>query len=243
LVSALPAGAPFDELRDEEGLIRAHWRPFARTLDQITLAEYERRQAAARATVRDNGVTYNVYDDSAGQARPWQLDIVPFILSQNDWKAIEAATIQRAELAELVLRDIYGEQKLIAEGVLPPHLVLGHPQFLRPMAGVKPAGGVHVHLYSADLARGPDGSWKVMASRADAPGGLGYALENRIVVSQTFPDAFADMRVARLAAFFNAYRETILDLGHSRRDRAVLMTPGPYNDPISSMSISPIISA
>lgn len=229
-MAALSADARFDELRDEEGLIRPHWRPFARTLDQITVPEYERRQAAARATVRDNGVTYNVYDESAGQARPWQLDIVPFILSQHDWKAIEAAIIQRAQLAELLLRDIYGEQRLIAEGVLPPHLVLGHPQFLRPLSGVQPAGGVHVHLYSADLARGPDGSWKVMASRADAPGGLGYALENRIVVSQTFPDAFADMRVARLASFFNAYRETVLDLGHSRRDRAVLLTPGPYNE-------------
>ena len=224
------APARFDELRDEEGLIRPHWRPFARTLEALPRAEYERRQAAARATVRDNGVTYNVYDDSAGQARPWQLDIVPFILSQNDWKAIEAAVIQRAQLAELVLRDVYGAQNLVRTNVLPPHLVTGHPQFLRPLAGVTPAGGTHVHLYSADLARGPDGAWKVMASRADAPGGLGYALENRLVVSQTFPEAFADMRVARLASFFNAYRETILDLGESRRDRAVLLTPGPYNE-------------
>jgi uncharacterized circularly permuted ATP-grasp superfamily protein/uncharacterized alpha-E superfamily protein len=231
-VAASSGNAParFDELRDEEGLIRPHWRPFARTLEALPRAEYERRQAAARATVRDNGVTYNVYDDSAGQARPWQLDIVPFILSANDWKAIEAAVIQRAQLAELVLRDVYGAQHLVRTGVLPPHLVTGHPQFLRPLAGVTPAGGAHVHLYSADLARGPDGVWKVMASRADAPGGLGYALENRLVVSQTFPEAFADMRVARLASFFNAYRETILDMGESRRDRAVLLTPGPYNE-------------
>jgi uncharacterized circularly permuted ATP-grasp superfamily protein/uncharacterized alpha-E superfamily protein len=231
-VAALSGDAParFDELRDEEGLIRPHWRPFARTLEALPRAEYERRQAAARATVRDNGVTYNVYDDSAGQARPWQLDIVPFILSANDWKAIEAAVIQRAQLAELVLRDVYGAQALVRTGVLPPHLVSGHPQFLRPLSGVTPAGGIHVHLYSADLARGADGVWKVMASRADAPGGLGYALENRLVVSQTFPEAFADMRVARLASFFNAYRETILDLGESRRDRAVLLTPGPYNE-------------
>jgi uncharacterized circularly permuted ATP-grasp superfamily protein/uncharacterized alpha-E superfamily protein len=230
VASAGKAAARFDELRDEEGLIRPHWRPFARTLDALSLVEYERRQAAARATVRDNGVTYNVYDDSAGQARPWQLDIVPFILSASDWKGIETAVIQRAELTELLLRDIYGEHQLVARGVLPPHLVSGHPQFLRPLAGVTPAGGVHVHLYSADLARGADGNWKVMASRADAPGGLGYALENRLVVSQTFPDAFADMRVARLASFFNAYRETVLDLGHSRRDRAVLLTPGPFNE-------------
>ncbi|HEU0096896.1 MAG TPA: circularly permuted type 2 ATP-grasp protein, partial [Rhizomicrobium sp.] len=222
--------ARFDELRDSEGLVRPHWRAFARTLTQLSPEEFERRQTSARATVQDNGVTYNVYDDKAGQARPWQLDIVPFILSASDWSKIEAAVIQRAQLADLLLRDVYGPQRLIRESVLPPHLVTGHPQFLRPLCGTTPANGVHVHLYSADLARGPDGSWKVMASRADAPSGLGYALENRLVVSQTFPENFGDMRVARLASFFNAYKEGILSLGASRRDRAVLLTPGPYNE-------------
>ena len=220
----------FDELRDADGQVRVHWRPFARTLSQLSPEEYARRLASARATVRDNGVTYNVYDEQAGQARPWQLDIVPFIVSANDWKAIEAAVIQRAMLADLILRDAYGPQRLIREAVIPPHLLLGHPQFLRPLCDTTPAHGVHVHLYSADLARSPDGSWRVMASRADAPGGLGYALEDRLVVAQTFPEAFGDMRVARLAAFFNAYRESILEMGATRRDRAVLLTPGPYNE-------------
>ena len=222
--------ARFDELRDADGTVRPHWRALTRTLTQLPPEEYGRRQASARATVRDNGVTYNVYDEQAGQARPWQLDIVPFIVSASDWKAIEAAVIQRAMLADLILRDAYGPQRLIRESVVPPHLVLGHPQFLRPLCDTSPVHGVHVHLYSADLARSPDGSWRVMASRADAPGGLGYALENRLVVAQTFPEAFGDMRVARLASFFNAYRENILSLGASRRDRAVLLTPGPYNE-------------
>ena len=229
---AQPLNAPtrFDELREADGTVRAHWRPFARALSQLSPQEFERRQAAARATVQDNGVTYNVYDDKAGEQRPWQLDIVPFILSPGDWSKIEAAVIQRAQLAEMILRDVYGPQQLIRSNVLPPHLVTGHPQFLRALCGAAPAHGVHVHLYSADLARGPDGNWKVMASRADAPGGLGYALENRLVVAQTFPESFGDMRVARLAAFFNAYKESVLELGQSRRDRAVLLTPGPYNE-------------
>jgi uncharacterized circularly permuted ATP-grasp superfamily protein/uncharacterized alpha-E superfamily protein len=226
----LGAAAPFDELRGPDGLVRPHWRSFARTLSQLSPDEFARRRAAARAAVRDNGVTYNVYDQDAGQARPWQLDIVPFILSSADWKIIEAAVIQRAELAELVLRDIYGPQRLMREGTIPPHLVLGHPQFLRPLCDTRPVQGQHVHLYSADLARGPDGAWRVSAARCDAPGGLGYALENRLVVSQTFPENFGDLRVARLAAFFNAYRENILAMGQSRRDRAVLLTPGPYNE-------------
>ena len=91
-----PIASRFDELRDGDGTVRPHWRDFARTLSQLSPEEFARRQASARATVQDNGVTYNVYDDRGGQARPWQLDIVPFILSSNDWKAIEAAVIQRA---------------------------------------------------------------------------------------------------------------------------------------------------
>jgi uncharacterized circularly permuted ATP-grasp superfamily protein/uncharacterized alpha-E superfamily protein len=230
LDQSVSAAARFDELHDASGEIRPHWRAFAHALTSLAPEEFARRQNAARATVQDNGVTYNVYDDRGGQARPWQLDIVPLILSPGDWAKIEAAVIQRATLADLLLRDVYGPQRLIHEGVLPPHLVTGHPQFLRPLCGAQPVEGVHVHLYSADLARGPDGNWKVMASRADAPGGLGYALENRLVVAQTFPESFGDMRVARLAAFFNAYRESVLGLGISRRDRAVLLTPGPFNE-------------
>ncbi len=91
----------------------------------------------------------------------------------------------------------------------------------------QPAQGVHVLLYSADLARMPDGSWMILSSRADAPGGIGYALENRIVVGQTLPELFGDMGVQRLASFFNSHREYVLSLAQSRKGRAVLLTPGP----------------
>ena len=94
--SSLAQAARFDELRDEEGLIRPHWRMFAKTLTGLPPEEYARRRASAGAMVRDNGVTYNVYDETAGQTRPWQLDIVPFILSAADWRNIETAVIQRA---------------------------------------------------------------------------------------------------------------------------------------------------
>ncbi|MEI9995576.1 MAG: circularly permuted type 2 ATP-grasp protein [Rhizomicrobium sp.] len=222
--------ARYDELRDADGAVRPDWKPLADALGAMGTAEFARRGAAAQAMLRENGVTYNVYDDAGGQARLWQLDIVPFVIGQSDWRMIEAGVIQRAELTNAVLRDVYGPQKTIAQGHLPPHLVHGHPQFLRPLVGLEPPDGVHVHLYSADLARMPDGSWMIVASRADAPSGIGYALENRIVVGQTFPDLFSEMRVQRLASFFNAYREHVLSLGHGRRGRAVLLTPGPHNE-------------
>jgi uncharacterized circularly permuted ATP-grasp superfamily protein len=192
-----PPVARYDEMLDRAGGLRPQWQALARAFKQMTPEEYASRLASTRNMMRDNGVTYNVYDEAGGQARPWQLDIVPFVIGTSDWSIIEAGIAQRARLADLILRDIYGPQKLIAEAHIPPHLVFGHPQFLRPLMGVEPVGGVHVHLYSADLARKPDGSWVVMSARADAPIGIGYALENRIVISQTFPDLFQDLQVER----------------------------------------------
>ncbi len=227
-VTARPAR--YDELHDANGAVRAAWKPLADAIAAMPAQEYARRSAAAQATISENGVTYNVYDDAEGQARLWQLDILPFVIGAADWTAIAAGVVQRAHLSNEVLKDIYGPQKLMAQGVLPPHLVLGHPQFLRPLVGVTPPQGVHVHLYSADLARMPDGSWMVLASRADAPSGIGYALENRIVVGGTFPDLFNDMRVQRLASFFGRLRESVLSLAHNRNGRMVLLTPGPHNE-------------
>lgn len=227
---SLRPSAVYDELRDGRGDIRSHWRPLTDSLGAMSADEFARRRAAADSVIRDNGVTYNVYDEAGGHARPWQLDIVPFVVDAADWRVIEAGIIQRAMLANEILRDIYGPQRIVAEGHLPPQLVLGHPQFLRPLAGIEPPGGVHVHLYSADLARTPDGSWIVLASRADAPSGLGYALENRIVIGQTFPDLFAGMRVQRLASFFQAFRDHAQSLARGREGRVVLLSSGPYNE-------------
>ncbi len=222
--------ARYDELRDAKGHVRAAWKPLADVVTSMPVEEYARRAAAAQAAISENGVTYNVYDDAEGQARLWQLDILPFVIGASDWAAIEAGIVQRAHLSNAVLQDIYGPQRLIADRLLPPHLVLGHPQFLRPLVGITPPQGVHIHLYSADLARMPDGSWKVLASRADAPSGIGYALENRIVTGGTFPDLFNDMRVRRLASFFSTLRESVLSLAHKRNGRMVLLTSGPHNE-------------
>jgi uncharacterized circularly permuted ATP-grasp superfamily protein/uncharacterized alpha-E superfamily protein len=222
--------ARYDEMAEQDGRLRPQWQRVVRAFEQMTPPDYAARLASMRAMVRDNGVTYNVYDEAGGRARPWELDPVPFVIGAADWKIIQTGIAQRARLADLILKDIYGPQQLIKSGDIPPHLVFGHPQFLRPLMGVQPVGGVHVHLYSADLARMPDGSWMVLSARADAPSGIGYALENRIVISNTFPDLFRDMQVERLASFFHAYREFVLDLAEQKKGRAVFLTPGPYNE-------------
>ncbi len=220
----------YDELRDGSGTIRPHWQRLADALLLMPPEEYRHRNDSATRMVRENGVTYNVYDDASGLERLWQLDIAPFVISPDDWSVIETAVKQRAGLANAILRDVYGAQRLLRDGVIPPQLVFGHPQYLRAMHGATPADHVHVHLYSADIARARDGSWIVHASRADVPTGLGYALENRIVVSQTFPELFGELGVQRLATFFRHHRDAVVALARGESGHAVLLTPGTYNE-------------
>lgn len=213
------------------GVPRApHWERLRRFFETLPRAEYARRVDSARRIIKENGVTYNLYDDAEGMERPWQLDVVPYVIDAAEWRFLEAAVAQRARLANAILRDLYGPQDLIADRRIPPHLVFGHPQYLRALQGARPVGDAYVHLFAADLARDASGRWTVLANRVDAPGGVGYALENRIVSSQTLPELFRELAVQRLASFFADYRAAVLGLARATPGRAVLLTPGPYNE-------------
>src|SRR5436189_3221829 len=132
------------------------------------------------------------------------------ILPEEEWGRIEAAIVQRATLLNKVLLDVYGEQRLLKDGSLPPALVFGHAGYLRPCRGARHPGDVMLHFYAADLARSPDGHWWVVGDRTQAPSGAGYALENRLVVSRVFPQMFRELHVERLASFFAALRDSLL---------------------------------
>ncbi|HEX7156571.1 MAG TPA: circularly permuted type 2 ATP-grasp protein, partial [Burkholderiaceae bacterium] len=199
--AAAPAGH-FDELRTPDGQLRPHWRGFFEHLGAAGLADLDRRLALLRRRVHEHGVTYNVYGDEHGPARRWLLDLLPFIVARDEWKAIEEGVVQRAGLLSALMQDIYGEQRLLRDGLLPPSLVLGNPNYLRPVHGFSAPGGVYLHLIAFDLARAPDGHWWVASQRTQAPSGLGYALENRLIVSRLFADGFAGLRVQRLASSF-----------------------------------------
>ncbi len=211
---------------------RAHWHLFFRSVAELGMPELSRRWREAQHIIRENGVTYNVYGDPRGTTRPWQLDPIPLLISPSDAEFLEGALIQRARLLELVLDDLYGPQRLLADGLIPPELVFANPGFLRPVRGISLPGGRRLHLYAANLSRTPDGGWVILGDRTQGPSGAGYALENRIVLSRTLPEAFGDCRVHRLALFFRTLRDTLKSLAPRNRDnpRIVLLTPGPYNE-------------
>jgi len=232
-LAVAPGDGHYDELREPDGGLRPPWQQFFTHLGATGFADLDRRAAMLARQIRDDGVTYNVYRPDGGGERPWSLDLLPLILGADEWAQIEQGVAQRARLLNAVMRDVYGPQRLLRESFLPPALVYGHPGYLRPLAGFVPADGVYLHIVAFDLARGPDGAWWLIGHRTQAPSGLGYALQNRMIVSRLFPEAFRELRVQRLGASFRRlldmlYRASPAEPGMTAR--VVLLTPGPYSE-------------
>jgi uncharacterized circularly permuted ATP-grasp superfamily protein/uncharacterized alpha-E superfamily protein len=232
LASYVPDPRRYDELLDEHGAVRAHWRALVERVTADKADDTARRALElTRRLIVENGVAYNVYSDPQGADRPWALDPLPLVLSQDEWRKIEKGVAQRARVLEALLADLYGPQRLLAEGLVPPELPFGHPNFLWPCHGLVPRGGSWLHLYAADLARAPDGRWWLLADRTQAPSGAGYALENRDIVEQVLPQAIRDLGVRRLRHFFSEMRERLRGLyDDSINPLVVILTPGPFNE-------------
>ncbi len=227
-----PAEGIYDEMCSAAGVYRPHWNAYMTSLSEIGREELARRWKTARQRIRENGVSYNVYGDPLGMDRPWILDAIPILISPNEWRDLEAGLIQRARLLNWILADLYGPQKLLRGGHLPPAIVFGNPGFWRPCCNLPLPDQTHLHLLAVDLARSADGQWWVLSDRLQAPSGAGYALENRIVLAETFPDLFREFQVQRLASFFRAFRDNLMRLSPAmnRNPQVVLLTPGPYNE-------------
>lgn len=222
----------FDESLTAAGALRPHYEKFLNSLGQIGEHERSRRWENSRRLVHEQGLTYNVYGDVRGMERPWELDPVPFLIAPEEWRSLETGLIQRATLLNKILSDCYGAQELIRSGWLPPALVFGQPDFLRPCHGIRPAQNRFLIFYAADVARSPDGRWWVTSDRTQIPTGAGYALANRLVTSRILPEAFRDCQVHRLAGFFREVQKTLAQLAPRGVDnpRIVLLTPGAYNE-------------
>ena len=183
----------FDELNEAPSAARPLWRPLIQSLQQLGRHELQSRWENGRRIIREHGVTYNVYGDPEGMDRPWGLDLVPLLLSGEEWAAIEAGLIQRSRLFNLILADIYGgSQRLLRDGFLPPELVYANPSFLRACRGMQVTGQVYVHLHACDLGRSPDGQWWVLSDRTQSPSGAGYAWQNRSVLARILPEQIRD---------------------------------------------------
>lgn len=222
----------FQQMLAENGQPDPHWATLFTSYFRLGEDEILSRNNDILRLIRENGVTYNIHGDPSGLNRPWKIDIIPFLINRNEWNKIEAGLRQRAELMNFILSDIYGEQRLIKNGILPMELVYNHPGFLRECAGIKPNGKKSLVLYSADLARSATGSLWVVNDRTQAPSGSGYALENRTTMTRVIPELFDGLKVRHLSPYFNALRDGLASIAPSQagNPRIVILTPGANNE-------------
>jgi uncharacterized circularly permuted ATP-grasp superfamily protein/uncharacterized alpha-E superfamily protein len=222
----------YNELLGVDGNLQPHWHTFFESLKSLGQSEIEDRSRDILRLLKENGVTYNIYDDPFGLNRPWNLDIIPFLISIDEWKKIEPGLKQRATLLDLILKDIYGERQLIKNGLLPAELIYNHSGFLRQCVGIKHHSKHCLILYSADLARSANGNIWVLNDRTQAPSGYGYALENRTAMSRINPELFNGLKVRQLSSYFTDIQESLQEIAPYQKEnpRVVILTPGPSNE-------------
>lgn len=225
-------GVP-DELIGPDGQVRPLWHPLLDHLATLSSADLTRAIDRADLYLRDSGVIYRQYDTAAGTAsveRPWPLSHLPVLIDEADWTRLSAALIQRADLLELVMADLYGANRMVAEGHLPGALLAENPEWLRPMVGVTPRTGHYLHFVAFEIGRGPDGKWWVLADRTEAPSGAGYALETRVATTRAFGPQLFGQQLHRLAGFFRDFRDHLLSMRADPAARVAILTPGPWNE-------------
>jgi len=222
-------GVP-DELMDAAGNVRPAWRRFIRHFSSLSKEEIARRFERGDQYLRDAGVFYRHFGDAGAAERDWPLSHVPVIVSEGEWSTISHGLVQRAELLERVVADLYGPGDLVANGHIPARLVAASPEWLRPLVGHTPASGHFLHFVAFEIGRGPDGQWWVLGDRAQAPSGAGFALENRVATARVFSDLYESANVYRLAGFFRAFRDALQGLREEGESRVAILTPGIHND-------------
>jgi uncharacterized circularly permuted ATP-grasp superfamily protein/uncharacterized alpha-E superfamily protein len=220
-------GTP-DELIDADGAVRPAWRQFVEHFASLSRQEIETRFALGDQYLRDAGVFYRQSDGPSSKVRQWPLSHIPVFIAESEWRAIEAGLVQRAELLEEVVQDIYGDNNLVAEGLIPPELIAQNPRWARPLVGAPPRSGHYLHFLAFELGRSPDGRWWVLNDRTDAPAGAGFALENRVATSRIYSDLYARQHILRIAVFFRAFRESLLKLRPHGKGHAAILTPGTH---------------
>src|SRR6201747_1527621 len=217
-----------DEYIAQDGARGDVWTRFFEAFAALSPADIERRFGAADRHLREAGVTYRA--PGAAADKLWPLSHLPLLIGAAEWQQLCAGIVQRAELLELVLNDLYGEGRLVAEGAVPAAAIAGSNEYLRSVCGIKPPGGRYLNLYAADVGRGPDGRWWVLNDRTQAPSGTGYALENRLVLSRAFASLYKSMNVERVAPFFEAFRESLRASADRDEPRIGLLTPGQFSE-------------
>ena len=231
-VTALNPGGHYDEMLDAHGSVRPAWEELAagyRLRGDARLRVAADRLATA---VSDDGVIYNHFDGTRTVARDWQIDAVPLIVDGVQWAALEKALAQRSMLLDLLLRDLYRDQRTISAGLIAPEMVFGHPGYIRKAARLEVSGPHALFLHAADIARTPDGRFVVYADRTQAPSGIGFAIADRRLLSRTYPQLLRSCAPRPMATFAQTLRLALFDYAPAGVDdpTVAVLSPGSMSE-------------
>ena len=203
------------------------WEAMFEELAAVASDDLGHARARVQRHAADIGTGFRIIGEA--DERPWPVSPVPLLIDSIEWADIARGIVQRADLMETIIADLYGPGRLVERGMIPAALVTGSPFFLRPMVGLEPPGGHHLQCIAVDLGRGPTGEWRVLADHLRSPTGAGYALENRLAVSRTLGGLQDRLNVQRHAPFFAAFREGLAAMCKRTDPRLGLLTPGRFN--------------
>jgi len=221
----------YDEMIDAPGRPRALARGMLNHLQSLSSEEIHARQQAAEAAIVKMGITFTVYSEGGNIDRAWPFDIIPRIIAAREWAATEAGLRQRMQALNMFIADLYGDQRIIRDGVFPGELLANSKNFLRECIGVRPRHGVWAHICGSDLVRDDRGTFYVLEDNLRVPSGVSYMLENRVLTKQVFGELFADYSIQPLADYPNHLFDMLASIAPSRDmfPEIVVLTPGIYN--------------
>ncbi|CAD0230922.1 circularly permuted type 2 ATP-grasp protein [Planktothrix agardhii 1806] len=224
-------GEFYDELFVAKGQPRSYAAQLIDRINSLSPGDLEIRQEAAKTAMMKLGATFNVYNDSEGTERILPFDLIPRIVSASEWSHLESGLKQRIHVLNLFINDIYGEQKIVKDGIIPEELILSSKGFLKPCMGLKPPKGIWCHITGTDLVRDQEGKWYVLEDNLRCPSGVSYVLENRRVMKSTFPQLFAKLGIQPVDEYPSHLLDTLLNLvgDHITNPTVVVLTPGMYN--------------
>ncbi|MEL7498298.1 MAG: circularly permuted type 2 ATP-grasp protein [Planctomycetota bacterium] len=221
----------FDEAFSAPGQPHDCCSTFASRLKELTDDELLRRQQSAEFLLRDLGITFTVYGHESGTEKIWPFDLLPRIIDGNEWSPIEQGLKQRIEALNLFVDDIYNDQKIIKDGIVPEGLLHSSKTYRKQMQGFHAPQGAWCHISGVDLIRGGDGEFYVLEDNLRCPSGVSYVLENREILKRTLGNLFEGMNVAPINDYPERLLDTLLSCAPADVDEpnAVLLTPGIYN--------------
>jgi uncharacterized circularly permuted ATP-grasp superfamily protein len=217
----------FDEMFDNQGNVRGPYKGIFAELSPSDAEELEARAEALGRAFIDQGITFSL----SGQERPFPLDLVPRVISAAEWSRLERGITQRVKALEMYLDDIYGDQEILRDGVIPRRLVTSCEHFHRQAAGINPPNGVRIHVAGIDLVRDAQGTFRVLEDNLRSPSGVSYVMENRRTMARVFPNLFATHRVRAVGDYSSHLLRALRNAAATNEadPTVVVLTPGPFN--------------